>query len=206
MWFNFIKIKKNSIFQTITHKDLKKKTKLYNEKKIINIISSFIKLNKILLNSIKSNTLNLIIFYASVKNITNRNNLSNYNNVLQIKSTKKQLFCTIFNNKKIIFFVSNGFFLKKLMLKKSQKKDSKVSILSLKNVIEFLKKKSIKNLIVNLNFAKSFSTKYIHFIKSTFKNTNVIYVYSTLLNFSKKKFKKIKSIKRKLKKRYIYSV
>jgi hypothetical protein len=206
VWFNFIKIKKNSIFQTITHKDLKKKTKLYNEKKIINIISSFIKLNKILLNSFKSNTLNLIMFYASVKNITNRNNLSNYNNVLQIKSTKKQLFCTIFNNKKIIFFVSNGFFLKKLMLKKSQKKDSKVSILSLKNVIEFLKKKSIKSLIVNLNFAKNFSTKYIHFVKSAFKNTNVIYVYSTLLNFSQKKFKKIKSIKRKLKKRYIYSV
>jgi hypothetical protein len=122
-----------------------------------------------------------------------------------MKSTKKQLFCTIFNKNKTVFFISNGFFLKKLILKKSQKKDSKVSILNLKNIVEFVKKKNIKNLVVNLNIAKSFSTKYLHFFKSNLKKINTLYLYSPKLSFSKKKFKKVKSIKRKLKKKYTLS-
>lgn len=207
MWFNLIKVKKTSLLSLIEFKDLKKKTKLFDSKKIINTVNLFLNLLKSFIHIFdRIKMLNLVLFYSNIKNIISKSSLKNYNAVLQMKSTKKQLVCTVFKKKKIIFFISNGFFLKKLSLKKSQKKDSKVSVLNLKNIVEFIKKKNINSLVVNLVYAKSFSIRHLYFLKNNLKKMNILYLYSPKINFSKNRFKKVKSIKRKLKKKYVYSV
>jgi hypothetical protein len=192
---------------SINYKDLKKKASHFNEKKIINIFNYFINLKKVLINAgCGFNFFGLLMFYLSIKKVLSKHNIKSYNTILQLKLTKKQLFSTIFNKKKIALFVSNGLFLKKLVLKKNQKKDSKVSILNLKRVVEFLQKKNVTSLVINIMYSKNYLVKYLNFFKSSLKNTHVLYFYSPKLNFSKKKFKKIKSIKRKLKKKYVFSV
>jgi hypothetical protein len=206
MWFNFIKLKKSKLLNSVNFKDLKKKISLFNEQKITSIFTLFITLKRLFFKSNTSSVKNLIVIYTNIQQILKKNNLKTYSNVLQIKLTKKQVFCTIFNKKKILFFLTNGSFLKRLLLKKSQKKDTKVSILNLKHVVEFLKKKYIKNIIVNIIFSKIFVSKYIYFLKNHIKHHNVMHFYTPKSSFSKKKFKKIKSIKRKLKKKYKYVV
>jgi hypothetical protein len=130
-------------------------------------------------------------------------NISEYKYIFILKITKKQSFIIILKNNKIIFSRTNGFFLKKLNIKKkSQKKDNKLSILNLKNGLSFCNTNNINKIIFNMVGLKKNSNKLVYFLKNFFKNKMFIYINSLKVNFFKNKFKKVKSIKRKLRKKY----
>lgn len=207
MWFNFIKIKTKNIPTIVGIKDLKKKYKLFDEKKIINSFSTFINLKKNFYVFFKKTDIQIIItYYLSLKKVIKKHNLNNFNHSLLLKLTKKQLFSTIFSKSKINFFCTNGMFLKKLALNKNKKKDNKVSVLNLKKTAEFIKARNIKTLLINVIYSKTFVFKYLNILKKNINVDNLIYIYTPKTSFSQNKYKKIKSIKRKLKKRYTYSI
>ncbi len=208
MWINLlkIKIKPNFFIKNIKKKNFRK-FKAFDNNKILTVIDNFMNLKKNIkkIFFIKSLKKTLSYFYR-LKSIIIKNNIYLYNTTFQIKITKKQILTTINHKNKLVWFLSNGMLFKELQLtQKSKKKDNKVSIVNLKKAIEFLKKNLKKNyLIIQILGSRSYLVKYVNFLKSSFNNYSCIYTYTPVFSFSKKKNKKIKSIKRKLRKKYEY--
>ena len=204
MWINFLKlkIKPNFFIKNIKKKNFRKFKALDNNKILI-IINDFLRLKKNTSNiHYVKNIKKTLSFFSRLKLIIINNNLNMYDATLQLQIKKKQIITTINYKSKLIWFLSNGMLLKTLELsQKSKKKDSKVSIVNLKKSIEFFKKKIKKNYaIIRVVGSRNYLIKYINFLKNNFINYNCIYAYTPLFSFSKKNYKKIKSIKRKLKK------
>jgi len=123
----------------------------------------------------------------------------NKETTLIVLSYKTQLRSLIVNNAKISYFVTNGMISKKLELEKSQKKNDKLSMLNLSEIS--LKLNTKTNLVVLIKHTSSKILKIINFIKKK-KILSNIFIYSPKTPFSLSKIKKIKSIKRKLAKKY----
>jgi hypothetical protein len=117
---------------------------------------------------------------------------------------KKQTYINIFVNNKKIHHNTNGIVLKKHnILEKSRKKDPKSSILNLNNSINFFKNLNINScLVINIKKIKPFINKINKILKNEFNQKDVKFVISPEISFNKKVFKKIKSIKRRLRKKY----
>lgn len=123
---------------------------------------------------------------------------------------KKQTYINVCFNKKKIIHITNGISLKKnSILEKSRKKEIKTSLLSVTKSIElckqFLKKNKISgNIFINIKKIKPFINKLSRLIWNEIKplQNRIIFTVTPSISFFSGKFKKIKSIKRRLRKKY----
>jgi hypothetical protein len=127
---------------------------------------------------------------------------------MMILNFKSQLYSSILKNSKLIKLTTNGFFLKKLELEKCQKKNDKLSILNLRESQTQLMNlnKNSKNInnstVLNVCGTNTKLFKLINFFKKKTNDSNFLVYFTPKISYSKIKFKKIKSIKRKLTKKY----
>ena len=191
-----------------------------------NKYNSFDKKIKILFNDLIKNKkygINIINKYLNnFKNNLNLNKLKlNYNHIISIKKIKnkkkndkicffyilllkKQTYINIILNSKKILHSTNGIVLKKNgILEKCRKKDSKSSIMNLNNSINFFKTLKFNGiLIINVKKIKNFLNKINKILKNELLPNNCKFIFSPEVSFLKKNFKKVKSIKRRLRKKY----
>lgn len=197
---SFNKIKnKNNVFE--------KKIKILfkysddNNPHICNIIENFLKnLNNRIYSTKTKINYNNILTFKNLKKKKFKNKLID----LIIIMKKKQTYINICIDKKKIIHNTNGIILKKNgILEKSRKKEYKTSLLNLKISLNFLKNLNFKeNLTINLKKIKPFLNKINKILKNEFSNKNVTYILTPEIPFNKKNFKKVKSIKRRLRKRF----
>lgn len=187
-----------------------------NIKKFIQLLActnQFFKIPLILKNIIKNdnfkNIINLYYHYTT-------NSKNNYFYLLSIKNLKcqpialiikyqSQLYSCILKNSKLMKSITNGIFLKKLELEKCQKKNDKLSLLNLKecyNIATQLKQKENDFFLINIKNTNTKIFKILNFFKKKIQSTNTLIYFTPSINYSYVKFKKIKSIKRKLTKKY----
>jgi hypothetical protein len=188
--------------------------------------SSIDKKIKIMFNELtKNKKYGLLVIEKYLNNLKNNININkikiNYNYINTIKTLKCEkkeyktcFFCivllkkqtyinVIINNKKYIHN-TNGIVLKKNgILEKCRKKDSKSSIMNLNNSINLFKNIKISTTtIVNIKKIKPFLNKIIKVLKNEINLNNLKFILSPEISFFKSNFKKIKSIKRRLRKKY----
>lgn len=226
MWFLFFNQKKNnfnqnflSINKMFTVREISKKYKSVDNTKFITNITKFIKIfyitNALILknNFFINKNHNFADFtnyflYVNLLNKFKLNSLLSKPKLILtlIISFKTQLRVSFLKNQQLIKNSTNGLFLKKLDLEKCQKKNDKVLIINLKDMSSFVNNyfemNKMKLLFINVNNTSSKLLKIINFIKKNVVNHNYIIFYTPKINYSHTKFKKIKSIKRKLTKKY----
>ena len=222
-WSSYKKNKKNFIFGNIKKKQLKKKinTNLINNNfKFLKMLKynsvNFLKLTELYFKRYEEkNRLNNQLF-----NLYNRLNLKRINSIknddffknvdkkivliIDIRQLKAKIIA-IYKNKCILTITPGIIFNKLRMKEKSLKKTQKVFNLMIKLVITSLKKNiNCNNFIINIRGTKSKITNIVLFIKKNFnkKTDKILFIYTPNIDF-KLKFKKIKSIKRRLKKKII---
>lgn len=121
---------------------------------------------------------------------------------------KKQTYINVYIGVFKKIHITNGIILKKYkILEKCRKKDPRTSLFSLKqSVISFKKIITNKeqNLIINVKKIKPFINKILKYmlLYSRLKNKKLFVITTPITSFSNFKFKKIKSIKRRLRKKY----
>lgn len=128
--------------------------------------------------------------------------------ILCIVLNKKQIYANVFNNTKKIIHLSNGIVLKKHgILEKSRKKETKISLTTINEILKLINLTAKKNkfdLIINIKKTKSIIGKIIRILFTTklLGNKKKTLIISPKINFGCSKFKKVKSIKRRLRKKY----
>lgn len=134
-------------------------------------------------------------------------NFTNRNQLILINNKNKQIFITIIRNAEFLISMSTGTCLKFLNLQKKELK-RKVSsfILQIKLLINVINDCYTYDwLFVNIIGTKKNFFRWLNFLKYTLLKAKVlIYVYTPALFQAPIKVKKIKSIKRRLKKKYLY--
>lgn len=172
-----------------------------NKQYSFNIINKYIQnyKYKINLNKIKLNY-NQIISIKTIKNEKKNEKICFF----YILLLKKQTYINININSKKILHSTNGIVLKKNgILEKCRKKDSKSSIMNLNNAVTFFKNiKFNGTIIVNVKKIKPFINKINKILKNEIFSNNCKFIFSPEISFYKNNFKKIKSIKRRLRKKY----
>jgi hypothetical protein len=120
-------------------------------------------------------------------------------------SFKKQLKSFVLLKNNVIWTKTNGIFVKSLGLVKSQKKNEKISTINVNELFKFLKTFILKNKINILFFLKNISSKTIKLLNQIKKkiDQNNCLIIKPSTPFTLNKNKRIKSIKRKLTKKYI---
>lgn len=230
MWISFFKNNLNTsnktcklneiisirkIFQK--YKNTNKNTTFANIKYYITLLSTLTNINassfqfkNLVSTDLLQNIISSYLYYCSgvkkmkLQNLTSKQ--SKLTPTITIFKYKTQLYSSILKNYKLKKLITNGFFIKKLELEKSQKKSDKMNLLNLKesyNYINALNNTTENNFhIIVLKNTNTKFFKIINFFKKKISNQNVIIYFTPNINYSKKKFKKIKSIKRKLVKKY----
>ncbi len=191
----------------------------YFDKKLQIIFNNYNQKDKKNLISIEKDMKNKTYMLFTKNNVNYINILINKNiskNILYVDKVffyvtlkKKQTYVSIYENKKKIFQNTNGIVLKKNnILEKSRKKDIKISMLNVISSIKFyknnLKNKQIKCFVVSIKNAKTFIIKINKILISEIKQfTNkLFFILTPSITFGRQSFKKIKSIKRRLRKKY----
>jgi hypothetical protein len=163
------------------------------------LINNFIKFfkKKINLSKVKINYINILLKNSKINNLK-----KNFLKLLIILK-KKQTYVSISLNFLKKIHNTNGIFLKKNgILEKSRKKDSKTSILNVKESVKYLKKFKDNNfIIVIIKNVKPFLNKINKILKNEIKK-NCKIIITPKIPFYKNKFKRVKSIKRRLRKKY----
>lgn len=207
----FIEKKKENQIKKLPFLNLKLIEKLVkniekNKKKELNL-----KLKK-QINIFKLYEIYLKINKSYLKNIilkkTLKNNTKNIFIIIDNRNLKTKII--LFNYKKCLFSINNGFVFKKLNLKnKKYKKSEKLSFLCLKNsIIKFNNFKKYKNIFLYIKGIKNNSNLLIKYfnkkVNNKFNENNLLIINSYKISKSTFfGFKKIKAIKRKLKKKMI---
>lgn len=138
----------------------------------------------------------------------NQNILKKINlNTIILKIKKKQLYSNIVVNNMCKKLITNGMILKKInIFKKNQKKNNKISSINLKKISEYLHSGiKMKNICISIYGSKYNVLKLSNTVRTIFKKFNITYIYSPQ-NKNTNEYKKIKSIKKKLKKKYTNNV
>jgi hypothetical protein len=163
------------------------------------LINNFLKnlKNRLTLNQTKINYISVLLKKSKITNLK-----KNFLNLLIILK-KKQTYVNISFNFLKKIHNTNGIVLKKNgIFEKSRKKDSKTSILTVNESLKYLKTFKEKNFItINIKNLKPFLNKINKILKNEIKNDCKI-IITPNIPFYKNKFKKIKSIKRRLRKKY----
>lgn len=146
------------------------------------------------------------INFEKIKKIKDQNIYRNLNSLIiqiNIKNTKPKI--VVINKDKCFTNITAGIIFKKLNMKiKKLKKTEKMLNLMLKsiysNIIRFI---YFKKVIIHIKGTKSNIFKAVSLVNNSFKNKNVFLIYSPKIKYGLTKFKKLKSIKRRLKKKFI---
>lgn len=197
----------------------KKTTSWYVETKLKKIFSNFFKKDNAIVKIVDKfvkNKKNLIFFkkfkmdytVTLIKGI--KNEILSSICELNITLAKKQTYVTVVENNYKKKHVTNGIILKQInILEKSRKKDSKVSLLTISTTLNNLRKKPFsKNALIFVKikkikpFINKISKLLINDLKTMSRNFFIIIKPSVNFNSNNFNFKKIKSIKRRLRKKY----
>lgn len=156
------------------------------------------------------NIKSLIYFYLCYFNNINKNKLNSFKKkkiyfykIININLKKKNIKFNFLKNNKNILNLSPGIVYKKLnMGSKKSKKSFKLLNLTVKLFLKKISKLFLyKKFIINLNFLKKDVFIILKLLKKYIKFNNVIFVYSFKKN-NNFKFKRKKSIKKKLTKKF----
>lgn len=167
-------------------------------------------LNNNFLKKKYKNLKNLIYFYLFYFNKINKNKFNFLNkkkifsySIININFKKKNMKFNFIQNNKNVLNLSPGIIYKKLnMTSKKSKKSFKLLNLMVKLFLKKISKLLIyKKLIINLNFLRKDMFIILKLFKKYIKFNNVIFLYSFKKN-NQFKFKKKKSIKKKLTKKF----
>lgn len=185
---------------------------IYDNKEFNNFFfeNIFLNLNNNFFKFKFKNTRNLIFFYLfyfnkinkKKLNFTNKKNLFYYN-IININLKKKHIKLNLIQNDKNVLQISPGIVYKKLNMnvKKNKKSFKLLNLmikLFLKNMIKILK---YKKFIINLNFLRKDMFLMLKILKRYINFKKVMFLYSLKKN-NNLKFKKKKSIKKKLTKKF----
>lgn len=190
--FNLIEDANKNLITNFIY-DIKQNKKNYMYTKIGNIVYIYIYM---CINS----------YIASFGLLNNQLSL-NYNNIL-INNKKNQLFISLLKNSTFFKSFSTGYVLIYLdILKKSLKKQTSSYVLLLKIVLKMIETFFIKDLFLfNIIGTKKNFFKWLNFLKlKTIHLKTLVYIYTPSIFQTPIKVKKIKSIKKRLKKKYLYS-
>lgn len=153
--------------------------------------------------------LNLFVLKSFFKtNIFNIQTLFDKNQIVIINNKNTQIFTTLLKNNLIIKSFSTGFVLTFFKLfKKCLRRKLTSFVLQLKMLINMIDKFYIDDFFVfNIKGTKKNFFKWLNFLKFNIKNFKVLlYVYTPSVFYYPVKIKKIKSIKKRMKKKYLYS-
>lgn len=123
-------------------------------------------------------------------------------------NTKKQLFISILSGSRLIRSISTGYVLKNVKnLKKNFKNKVNAYVLSFKFLTEIIENIFKKNIfIVQIKGCKIYFPKLIRFINTkSLKSRFKLFVFTPSIKYNSLNVKKVSSIKRKMKKKYIYN-
>lgn len=182
---------------------------------IKHILFNFYKINNYFKNNKTKKPNNFGLIYHKYLNYFNfkKNNLNSFE-LVNLKSyfffllniKKKKPFINVSIKDKTKLAISTGFILKKLKInEKKSKKNIKTLFLILKIIIADLNKnlKNYKKVILNIKGSKKRLFQIMNFLKKKFKFNKIIFIYTPNFYQNSIKFKKIKSIKRRLRKKLI---
>jgi hypothetical protein len=170
----------------------------------------YINFDNIFLKNKYKNLKNLIYFYLFYFNKINKSKLNFFNkkkiflyNIININLKKKNIKFNFLQNNKNILTISPGIIYKQLnMDSKKSKKSFKLLNLMVKLFLKKISRLLIyKKFIINLNFLRKDIFIVLKLLKKYIKFQNVIFIYSFKKN-NNFKFKKKKSIKKKLTKKF----
>jgi len=146
-------------------------------------------------------------YYFNKINNLNKKKYNLYNNysILIINTTKKKPIINLINRDKLILNLTAGIIKKKLEIKEKNVKKSykmlkmmmKISTFNIKKIFE------LKNFIIQLKGSKSKIPQILTLLKRYLNPKKKIFIYTPKIINNKLKFKKIKAIKRRLKKKFI---
>lgn len=146
-------------------------------------------------------------YFYKIINITKKKRVGLYSNysILVINMLKKKPIINVINKDKLILNLTPGILKKKLEIKEKNVKKSpkmfkimmKVSAFNIKKIYE------IKNFIIQLKGAKSKIPQILTLLKRYLNPKKKIFIFTPKIINNKLKFKKIKAIKRRLKKKFI---
>ncbi len=146
-------------------------------------------------------------FYFNKINIINKKKYNPYNNysILIINITKKKPIINLINRDKLILNLTPGIIKKKLEIKEKNVKKSYKMLKTMMKIIAFNIKRifEIKNFIIQLKGSKSKIPQILTLLKRYLNPRKKIFIYTPKIINNKLKFKKIKAIKRRLKKKFI---
>ena len=189
---NFIEVNNNLLLQNFIHYvKQNKKTITFNKSGMIFYVYIYMCIHS------------YITYFGLIEN----EKLFNYNTVI-INNTKNQLFISILKNNNFFKSFSIGYILMYLdLIKKSLKKQTSSYILLLKIILKMIENFFIKDLFLfNIVGTKKNFFKWLNFLKlKTVNLKTLIYIYTPSIFQTPIKIKKIKSIKKRLKKKYLYN-
>lgn len=153
------------------------------------------------------NTLNyyLNFNYDRLKKIKDGDYYTNYSNIiiiLDIRPSKPRIF--VISKNKCIYSLTSGIIYKKLLMKqKKTKRTEKMLNLMLKATVMKLQRKFIfKKCLIHLKGTRFNISNILVLIEKNFLDKQISIIYSPHISFGRFKFRKIKAIKRRLRKRF----
>jgi len=129
-----------------------------------------------------------------------------YHNVLTFHFTKKKVYATLTYQDKLISYVTPGIFTKKLGIetKKTKKSGKIVNVLCKTIVKTCINNENSHKLVVQIKGTKISFYKIIDFIKLTIKKyTDAYFIYTPVISSNNKRFKKIRSLKKNFRKKFL---
>jgi hypothetical protein len=187
------------------------KNKLKMLKNDLFIFAFFLKDCFILKTPFKNKLIQLVTYYKffyfnKISRINKKkNNLYSNYSILIINTITKKPKINLINQDKLILNLTPGIIKKKLEIKEKNVKKSykmlkmmmKISAFNIKKIFE------LKNFIIQLKGSKSKIPQILTLLKRYLSPKKKIFIYTPNIINNKLKFKKIKAIKRRLKKKFI---
>lgn len=185
---------------------------IYEKKEFNNFFfeNLYLNFNNIFFKNNYDNLKNLFFFYLLYFNKVDKKKINFFKkknlflyNIININLKKKNIKFNFLQNNKNVLMLSPGIIYKKLnMSSKKSKKSFKLLNLMVKLFLKKINKLIMyKKFIINLNFLRKDMFIVIKLLKKYIKFKNVIFLYSFKKN-NNYKFKKKKSIKKKLTKKF----
>lgn len=128
-----------------------------------------------------------------------------YHNILTFNFLKKKLNITYSYKNNLISSITPGIITKKLdIISKKNKKSSKIINIMIKSILKtYRKNENFHKLIIQIKGTKLSFFKILISLKDIIKRyTDTYFIYTPVISFNKKNFKKIRSLKRNFKKKY----
>lgn len=128
-----------------------------------------------------------------------------YHNILTFNFLKKKLNITYSYKNNLISSITPGIITKKLdIINKKNKKSTKIINIMIKSMLKTYKKnENFHKLIIQIKGTKSSFFKILIFFKDILKKyTDAYFIYTPVISYNKKNFKKIRSLKRNFRKKY----